>query len=261
MVVVGAALLTGCSTASPASAPDDSGPAAIVVAPTATDGAVPSTGTVLDQTLPAAVRELRLKDQDGRMVSLASLAGRTVVLSPNLTLCQEFCPLISANLARVTRDVDAAGLQDRVDVLEVTVDPQRDDQRHLKAYQGLFGAEPNWEFLGGTSAQITAFWKAFHLDYGREPEEAGEHPKDWLTGAALTYDVDHQNIVYILGPDGHIRWLTSAAPFVNGEKIPGTLEKFLNDEGHQNEQTEANPDWTAQDVDEAVSYVAGSHVG
>ena len=264
MLLLGGLLaLAGCSSSNSSVASNN--PVTITVpTPTTAGGSnqpIPKIGTVLDLTIPADVAALSLHDQDGRVVTLASLKGKTVVVSPNLTLCQEFCPLISSNLRAVDQAVNAAGLQNKVVVLEVTVDPDRDDVKHLKAYQLLFGAEPNWEFLGGTSTQIAAFWAAFHLSYDKIANAASNpHPHDWLTGAPMTYDVDHSNIVYVLGPDGHIKWLVSASPNLNGAPIPHTLQTFLNKSGISNRNNLPNPDWTAADVEQAIAYVNGSPI-
>jgi protein SCO1/2 len=245
--------LAGCSSSPSATAAADSA--------SASAHATPSAGTTLDLPVPTAVASIEFTDQDGKQVSLASLHGKTLVISPNLTLCQEFCPLISANLRDVVQAVKAAGLQNQVQVLEVTVDPQRDDLKHLKAYQKLFGVEPNWKFLRASPSNIAAFWRAFHLSYGKADDAPGVAPHDWLTGAPLTYDVDHQNVVYVVGPDGHIQWLIDAAPYLNGAAIPAVLEKFLNREGKSNQSNLPHPNWTAQDVEQALSYVTGKPIG
>jgi cytochrome oxidase Cu insertion factor (SCO1/SenC/PrrC family) len=221
---------------------------------------VPTNGTTVDLTVPAGIENLQLRDENGKPVTLAGFRGKTVVLSPSLTLCQEICPLISANFGVADRDVRSAGLTSSIEFVEVTVDPQRDDQAHLKAYQGLYGAQPNWEFLGGTPAQIAAFWNALHLSYGRVPNEAGPQPHDWLTGAALTYDVDHENVVYVLRPDGHVAWLVDATPWVNGAQIPQKLEKFLSETGLHNQSTVANQSWDVPDVLQAIRYVTGKRI-
>jgi protein SCO1/2 len=221
---------------------------------------IPANGTAFDQTVPAAIENLPLKNQDGQTVTLASLRGKTVVLSPSLTQCQEVCPLISANFRAADQDVRAAGLTGSVEFVEVTVDPQRDDQAHIKAYQGQFGASPDWEFLGGSPAQIAAFWNAFHLSYGRVANAPGPTPHDWLTGAPLTYDVDHQNVVYALRPNGHIAWLVEGAPQINGAPIPARLETFLSDEGQHNKTAVSGPSWDVPDVLQAIRYVTGKRV-
>jgi protein SCO1/2 len=211
--------------------------------------------------VPAGVLQLPLVDQDGRIVTLASLRGRTVVVTPNLTLCQEICPLVSADIGAVQRAVANSGLADKVTFLEVTVDPERDDQAHLKAYQGLFGAEPNWEFLRGSPAQIAAFWSGFHLSYGKVANSPDDpHPKDWLTGSPMTFDVDHQNIVYVLGSDGEIKWLDEAAPDVRGTALPDRLTAFLDAQGLKNVAGPQGPSWTVADLEQAIGYVTGSPV-
>jgi protein SCO1/2 len=231
-----------------------------ITTPTSTVAA-PSNGTVLDLAVPAAVQALPLVNQDGKVTPLSSLLGKTVVISPSLTQCQEICPLISANFAQSVSAVDRAGLSDQVVFLEVTVDPGRDDVAHLKAYQKLFGVKANWEFLRGDVNQIASFWKGFHLSYEKTADDPGNQAKDWLTGKPLTYDIEHQNIVYVLGPDGHIKWLVDAAPNVAGATLPATLQKFLSEEGIKNQSSVADPGWTAADVDEAVAYVTGHAVG
>ena len=76
----------------------------------------------------------------------------------------------------------------------------------------------------------------------------------------MTYDVDHSNIVYVLGPDGHIKWLVSASPYVNGAPIPQTLQTFSNKAGTSNRNGLPNPDWTAADVEQAIAYASGNAV-
>jgi cytochrome oxidase Cu insertion factor (SCO1/SenC/PrrC family) len=57
-----------------------------------------------------------------------------VVLAPFLSLCQDECPLITAAYTSLQRDVQAAGLSQRVAFVEATVDPVRDSIARLAAY-------------------------------------------------------------------------------------------------------------------------------
>lgn len=253
LLTAGAFLLAACAAAPvPPGTPTAAGSGA--AQPT------PATGDVLDLSIPAGVRALPLLDQDGRTVTLDSLRGRTVVVTPSLTLCQEICPLTTANLGAAQRAVADSGLTAAVTFLEVTVDPQRDDQAHLKAYQQLFGAQPDWEFLRGSAAQIAAFWDAFHLSYARVANEPGAAPRDWLTGARLTFDVSHQNIVYVLAADGHIRWLVDAAPDAAGAPLPDRLRTFLSGQGLHNYASPDSASWTPAELEEAIGYVAHAAV-
>ncbi|GAA2017322.1 hypothetical protein GCM10009740_00950 [Terrabacter terrae] len=113
-VVTSAAVLTGCGTAR-SSSPIASPP------PT-----LEQIGTPTDQTLPRAILDLPLTDSSGKTVHLADFAGRTVVLSDNMTLCQETCPMDTATLVQTARDENATADRAKVVYLSVTVDPVRD---------------------------------------------------------------------------------------------------------------------------------------
>ena len=214
---------------------------------------------MFDLPVPAATAALPLVDQAGRTVTLASLRGTTVVLVDFLSLCQEVCPLTSANVRAVSDALDAAHLSGEVRILEATVDPARDTPPRLAAYQKLYGAKPNWSLVTGTSSVVSALWKSFGVGYEKKPTTATPPPKDWLTGSPLTYDVDHQDVVIVIGPDGHERWLVDGTPRVSGpSSVPSTLQTFLNEDGRTNETAPTDPTWTAADVVSAVQYVVSS---
>ena len=218
----------------------------------------PSSGTVLDVVVPPATAALPLVDQSGRAVSLASLKGKTVVLVDFLTLCQEVCPLTSANVRAVSEAVERAGLSGEVRILETTVDPERDTPSRLTAYRRLFGAHADWSLVTGSRGDIAALWKSFGVGYERSPTTTRPAATDWLTGKPLTYDVDHQDIVIVSGPDGHERWLVDGTPRVSGpSSVPSTLQSFLTADGRANESAPPDPSWTPADVEAAVAYVTG----
>jgi protein SCO1/2 len=249
LAVVAAVLvgLVGCSAAAPAPTP---------AAPT------PTNGTTLDLAVPAATAALPLVDQAGHAVTLASLRGKTLVLVDFLSLCQEVCPLTSATVRDVSDALDAAHLSGDVRVLEVTVDPERDTPTRLAAYQKLYGAKANWSLLTGTAADIAALWKSFGVGYEKTTTIATPAPRDWLSGASLTYDVAHQDVAIVIDPDGHERWLVDGTPRIAAPSaVPSSLQSFLNEEGHTNETAPADPSWTATDVMSAVQYVRESRHG
>ncbi len=217
-----------------------------------------ATGNTMDQQVPAAADATGLVDQDGTPLSLRSLRGKVVVLAPLLTLCQETCPMTSENLHRAAEAALRSGLSDQVVFLEVTVDPARDTVRRLHAYTKLYGALPDWRLATGRPADVKALWKAIGVSTDKAPLKRSV--RDWMTGKLLEhpYDVHHQDVVVIIGPDGHLRWITVGHPDARGTRLPTTLHKFLSDEGQQNY---AHPNaggagsWTAHDVEQAVAYV------
>jgi protein SCO1/2 len=220
-------------------------------------------GTTIDRALPAGVEYLPLVDQDGRRVTLKSLHGKTVVLADFLTSCQEVCPLTSAAMQQVVRAVDRAGLADQVVVLEATVDPERDTPERLRAYQQLFGKTRGWDFLTGTPANLAALWQALGVAYHRTSEPRGEPlPRDWQTGRPLHYDVDHQDVVYVIDAQGRERWLAIGSPGgLARPDLPATMQSFLNDEGQQNLASPDPQSWSASDVTHALSQLLGVPVG
>jgi cytochrome oxidase Cu insertion factor (SCO1/SenC/PrrC family) len=219
----------------------------------------PTAGTVLDNPIDPAVLAMPLVDEQGRKVSLGALAGKTVVLTDFLTTCQEVCPMTSVNFRDAALAVRAAGLGDSVEFVEITVDPERDTPSRLAAYQKLFGAQPNWHFMTAGTA-TAALWKSLGVGYQKTPAE-NPAPTDWLTGRKLTYDVAHQDVVFVIDAAGHERWITQGNPSTDGHQPPATLNGFLNDEGRANLSAPSQPSWSARDIEAAVSYVTGKRVG
>ncbi|HEX2895697.1 MAG TPA: SCO family protein [Marmoricola sp.] len=215
-----------------------------------------ASGSTLDQKVPATASNAPLVDQDGRRFTLASLAGKDVVVAPFLTMCQETCPMTSANMRRAASDAGQGG--DRTVFLEVSVDPARDTVARMHAYQAQYGALPTWRLATGRPAAVTAFWRALGVSLQKVP---GEGPvRDWFTGKMLasSYDVQHQDLVLIIDTKGRIRWISMGRPDARGLPLPTTLKRFLNHEGRGNR---SHPDaggasvWTAKDVDRALTYV------
>jgi protein SCO1/2 len=242
--------LSGCTTAS-GTAGDR-----------AADGSARSiaTGNTLDQPVPGTAARTSLVDQDGRRLSLWALRGKTVILAPTLTLCQETCPMTSENMHRAAQAAIDAGLSRQVVFLEITVDPARDTVRRLHAYARLYGALPDWRLATGKPAEVRALWKALGVSTDKAPSD--ERVRDWMTGKVLrhSYDIHHQDVVVAIAPTGRLRWITVGRPDARGSRLPTTMASFLNEEGRHNlarPMAGGASAWTAHDVDVAVRYVRG----
>jgi cytochrome oxidase Cu insertion factor (SCO1/SenC/PrrC family) len=196
-----------------------------------------------------------LLNQHGQPVSLASLHGKVVVLSPFLSLCQDECPLITAAFTTLQQDVRAAGLSDRVAFVEATVDPGRDSVARLAAYQKEFGAD--WDLWTGTPAQIAAFWKPFGVSY-QNVEEEQPAKIDWWTGQPLTYDVDHTDGYILIDGSGRERFVDASAPNIPG--LSPKLKALLNGGGLHNLAPPLPTNWTIADALGALSWVLGTNV-
>lgn len=223
----------------------------------------PNVGQALDAAVPSRIADLHLIDSTGHSAPLSSLRGKVVVISDILTLCQETCPMETANLVTAARAAEQAGLGDKVVFLTVTVDPQRDTPHRLAAYRTLYAprsALPDWRLLTGSPATIAALWKYFGVWYKRVPEDkpAG---LDWLTHKPMTYDVEHADHVIFLDPDGHWRFLlTGPAALSDSNDLPNVMSKFLDAEGESNLQHPSKLDWTVTQVLQVVGWLAGRQI-
>lgn len=224
---------------------------------------VPGVGTALDRPVPAAVASLPLRDASGHRVTLRSFRGKTVVISDSMTLCSEDCPLDTANVTAAARATDGAGLTGDVEFLTITVDPRRDDDRHLAAYRKLYDPDhalPNWTLLTGSPTQIAQLWKFFGVYFHRvAPDKPPDH--DWLTGRRLTYDVEHDDAVLLLDPEGHWRFLiTGHAHVAARSAVPGRMRSFLSPAGHRHLDRPDAAAWTPGDVLQAVGWLTGRRI-
>lgn len=104
---------------------------------------------------------LGLKDQQGRVRRLADFRGKAVLLFFGYTRCPDVCPTTLLRMSEVLRLLGPDGR--KVQVLWMTVDPERDTRALLGNYVGAF----NPAFLGlrGTPAQTDAVTEAFNVRY------------------------------------------------------------------------------------------------
>jgi protein SCO1/2 len=129
----------------------------------------------------------RLTDQNGRVVTQASFAGKPMLLYFGYTSCPDICPV---DLARIVRIATSLRKKTGVTVTPVfvTVDPERDTPERMKAYVGAFG--PNVVGLTGTRAQIDSIAGEYHVYSKRVPADGGG------------YLMDHSTMLFLIGADG-----------------------------------------------------------
>jgi cytochrome oxidase Cu insertion factor (SCO1/SenC/PrrC family)/thiol-disulfide isomerase/thioredoxin len=192
-------------------------------------------GSLLDKPVP----DMRLVDDRGHGISLASFRGRYLVLAPSMTLCHEVCPMTAAALEQIKAAVDRDGLGGQVTVAEATVDPWRDSPARLRAYHRELGV--GFMSLTGSTAEIERLWKFFGVYYRRVRQ--GKPPDvDWLTHRPERFDVDHTDGLFIVDPKGHWRVAVIGMPSVGGS-LPAPLRRLLNDQGQSNLRHPQAP-WT-----------------
>jgi protein SCO1 len=143
-----------------------------------------------DVTGAAFAKGLRLKDQDGEIRTMQDFKGKIVVVFFGFTQCPDVCPTSMTTMAEVKRLLGAQG--ERLQVLFITVDPERDTQALLKAYManfdpGFLALRPQPDEL----QQITADFKIYYK------KVAGPTP--------TSYTMDHSAGKYIFDTEGRVR--------------------------------------------------------
>jgi protein SCO1/2 len=124
----------------------------------------------------AEVPDVKLFNQDGRPLSLKQFKGRALVVTFIYTRCPlpDYCPLMSANFARLNAAIDAdAALRKRAHLLSVTLDPEYDRPPVLKAYGGTYagGKFDNWDFATGDPAEVRRLAEFFGLTYKADGDQ------------------------------------------------------------------------------------------
>jgi protein SCO1/2 len=130
-----------------------------------------------------------LKGHDGRDYGLKDFRGKAVALFFGYTQCPDVCPTTMTTMAEAMRLLGADAAQ--VQVIFVTLDPERDTQALLAEYVPQFDKS----FLGlrGDKAATEAVAKEFKVYYTKQP------------GGAGGYTLDHTAGTYIFDPQGRLR--------------------------------------------------------
>ncbi|HLS54729.1 MAG TPA: SCO family protein [Zeimonas sp.] len=134
--------------------------------------------------------DFALTGHDGKPRTLADFRGKVVVIFFGYTQCPDVCPTTLSELAEVMQKLGPDA--DRVQVLFVSVDPERDTQELLSQYVPAFDKR----FLGlyGDAEATARTAKIFKVFYQKVPGKT-----------ASTYTVDHTAGSYVYDTHGKLR--------------------------------------------------------
>jgi len=146
-------------------------------------------GTAYGEPYPAA-SQIELTRSDGETFRLSDQKGKIVLLFFGYTSCPDVCPTTLAELKLVMDDM--GNKTKLVQVVFVSVDPERDTPEKIQAYVDHF----NREFVGlsGSVEELEKIWKS----YGVFREEVQSE-------SAFGYIVNHTARVYLIDTDGNLR--------------------------------------------------------
>lgn len=131
-----------------------------------------------------------LTDHTGQRRTLEDYRGKVVTVFFGFTQCPDVCPASLAIMSDVMRLLGEDA--DRVQVLFITVDPERDTAELLAHYVPSF--DPRFVGLYGTLQETEAVAKDFRIFYAKSGDTSGPN-----------YSIDHSAGTYIFDPEGRLR--------------------------------------------------------
>jgi len=134
--------------------------------------------------------DFRLTDHNGKPRTLEDFRGKVVVIFFGYTQCPDVCPTTLSDLAATLQKLGADA--NRVQVLFVTIDPERDTPELLSQYVPAFN--PTFLGLYGDAAATAATAREFKVLYQKQP---GSTPGN--------YSMDHSAGTFIFDPQGRLR--------------------------------------------------------
>lgn len=168
-----------------------------------------------DITGASYAKGFTLTDPEGKSRSLADFRGKVVTVFFGFTQCPDVCPTTLAEMKAV---LDALGpARKDVQVIFVSVDPERDTPALLKEYVGAF--DPGFLGLTGTPEQVAAVAKEFKVFYEKVPGKTDPSK----------YTVNHTAGTYVFDKQGRIRLFVSHGR--GPENLVGDLKRLLAEAG------------------------------
>jgi protein SCO1/2 len=155
-------------------------------------------------------KALAMTDHTGTARTLADWRGKVVVLFFGFTQCPDVCPTTLATMADVMKRLGPQA--DRVQVLFVTVDPERDTQAVLGPYVTAF--DPRFVGLYGDRDATARAAREFKVFYQKVPGKTEG-----------TYGIDHTAASYVIDAQGRLRLYVRHQQ--TAEDLAADLERLL----------------------------------
>jgi protein SCO1/2 len=136
-----------------------------------------------------------LRGSDGSELKLSRYRGKVVALAFGYTNCPSVCPVTLGYLAEARKKL-GAGAKD-LQVVFVTVDPERDDPPHLKKFVAFF--DPTFVAGTGTPGQLAEIRKVYGITM------SDKIFTDAASKSKGIYYLDHSSFVYLIDREGKLR--------------------------------------------------------
>ncbi|MER9401511.1 SCO family protein [Mesorhizobium sp. M0615] len=127
------------------------------------------------QQIDRPTPDFTLRTAEGRIVHLADLRGKVVVLHFIYTSCTDVCPLHAEKIAEIQKLVNGTPMKDQVTFVSITTDPTRDTPDVMRKYGPTHGLDPvNWLFLTTTQDQPEDATRALAEAFGHKFTKADD---------------------------------------------------------------------------------------
>lgn len=147
----------------------------------------------VDVTGADYAKGFELTDHNGKVRHLTDFSGKVVVMFFGYTQCPDVCPTTMTEMLEIKKGLGKDG--GRLQVLFVTVDPERDTPELLKAYMENF--DPSFLALRATPEKLVELTRDYKIYYKKVE---GKTP--------TSYSMDHSAGSYIYDPKGQLRLFT-----------------------------------------------------
>jgi protein SCO1 len=159
----------------------------------AADSPAPLRAGVFDP--PRLAPDFALRGSDGSELKLSRYRGKVVALAFGYTHCPSVCPVTLGYLAEARKKLGARARD--LQVVFVTVDPERDDVQHLKKFVAFF--DPTFVAATGTPGQLAEIRKVYGITM------SDKIFTDAASKSKGIYYLDHSSFVYLIDREGKLR--------------------------------------------------------
>jgi len=150
-----------------------------------------------------------LVDQNGRPVSDRDLLGKPTVMFFGYTYCPDVCPTTLADMSAWLKALGPDA--DKLNLVYVTIDPERDTPARLKSYLTAF--DPRIRGLTGSPQAVAEAAHDYNVYYQKVPLQGGE------------YSMDHSTLIYLMDARGHMAELVQYG--TPRDQVVASLKKLL----------------------------------
>ena len=155
--------------------------------------------------------DFTLTDQTGEPFALSELQGQWILLNYGYTSCPDVCPATLAVLGRVQKLLEEDAEQ--VQMIFVTVDPERDTAAKMGEYVDRFGQ--GTIALTGTPEEVAAAAAPYGVRYARVD----------MPDSAIGYAMNHTAFVYVINPE--FEWFLVYPFGIGPEEIVADLQFLI----------------------------------